>query len=480
MNDLPILIARLGWPSTSARWWTMQELATRLGESAVRADTEFALLQRISSRKLEAEVVEVLCIFWMAFNEHGYMPTIELAESIPKTSLLSNKILASMGLSVQVADMTLREVPEGFEISEDFNGVQGVDLPMIFLTSMNRHEAYSGLPFVSQMAFEWIDNRAAYPEVPYQGDQGHFMIPLGGGFIGQLSARAALRAISAYLRALAVAKQFWRMPSDLADKESLLALPLHPTLAFLRSHRPAWIPAATDFDGNTEMIEASLRSILARVEETRPDDELIAFTSPIVVSMNRCVEVSLVRWLQESESNVDDVSLAAHLEAYWTYGQKISSVAVEPLSTKTTLTPPSFEELMDVDSKAWPLAATLGFDRIGYLQHDLYPSRLFLPTMSGLYDAEVSPQDGRLNINVNNQMVADLCYWNVGWGLARPKQLGGNCGTALISCGKAYREGNHSDNKSLRSFYLWQVRTLHRNSGFGEFNETLESGVLFV
>lgn len=480
MNDLPILIARLGWPSTSARWWTIQELAARLGESAVRADTEFALLQLISSRKLEAEVVEVLCIFWMAANGHGYSPAKELAESILKPSLLANQVLASIKLLVQVADMTLKEVPEGFEIPDDFDGVQGVDLPMIFQTSMNRLETYSGLPFVRQMAFEWIQNRKTYPDAPYQGDSGYFRRPLGDGFIGQLSARVALRAISAYLRALAVAKQYWRMPSDLADKESLLALPIHPTLAFLRSHRPAWFPAETDFYGNTEEIDASLRSLLARVEDTRSGDELIAFTSPVMMSTERCVEVSLVRWLQESGSNVDDANLAAHLDTYWTYGQALSSTAAEPLSTTTTLAPPTFEQLVDIDSKAWPLAATLDFDRIGYLQHDLYPSRLFFPTMSGLHNSEITPQNGHLKVNVNNQAVADFFYWNAGWGMARPKQLSGNCGTALISCGKTYREGVHSDSESLRTFYLWQVRTLHRSRSFGDFSETLEAGVLFV
>ena len=65
MNDLRMLIARLGWPSTSARWWAMQELAARLGESATKVETEYSLLQLLRSRKLEAEVVEVLCIFWI-------------------------------------------------------------------------------------------------------------------------------------------------------------------------------------------------------------------------------------------------------------------------------------------------------------------------------------------------------------------------------------------------------------------------------
>ena len=60
MNDLRILIARLGWPATSARWWTIQELAARLGEPDTKAETESLLLQLLRSRKLEAEVVEPL------------------------------------------------------------------------------------------------------------------------------------------------------------------------------------------------------------------------------------------------------------------------------------------------------------------------------------------------------------------------------------------------------------------------------------
>lgn len=98
MDELRILIARLGWPSTSTRWWTMQELAARLGETAARAETESALLQLLSSRKLEAEVVEVLFIFWMATQGHGYSPAAELSESIPKSSLLSGLLVESLGL----------------------------------------------------------------------------------------------------------------------------------------------------------------------------------------------------------------------------------------------------------------------------------------------------------------------------------------------------------------------------------------------
>lgn len=470
MDDLRILIARLGWPSTSARWWTMQELAARLGEPTTRAKTEFALLQLLRSRKLEAEVVEVLFIFWMAVQGHGYSPAEELTENILKPSLLSDLLVESLDLGDQAIDEGLTEVPDGFEVPDDFNGVQGADLPKIFQTTMSRLEARTRLPFLRQMAFEWTENRAAYPDAPYQGDPWHFTRPLGDGFIGHLSARAALRAISAYLRALAVAEQFWNMPPELADEKSLLALPVHPTLALLRPQRPAWFPTVTDFDGDTE---AAFRALIARVEVARPGDELIAFNSPVVVSMEKCVEVSLVRWSQAAGGNIDDADLAAHLKAFLAREQVLPSAATEPISTTTIIAPPTLEQLVDEDCKAWPLAGTIDYDRMGYLQHDLYPSRLFFPTVPGLHEVEITPRDGQLQVKAEDKTVADLCYWNAGWGPARPRPLQGNCGTALISRGTAYREGAGPESVPLRAFYLWQVRTLHRSSSFGEFSETL-------
>jgi hypothetical protein len=242
IDELRILVARLGWPCPATRWWTMQELAARLGELASKDNTEAALLQFLRTRKLEAEVVEVLCIFWMAARGHGYAPFAELAAIVPAPSTLSELFLVDLGLSTPTRAAHLEETPEQFEISDDFEAVQGSDLPRIFRTSLHRLEGHTGLPFVRQMAYEWATNRMAYPDAPYQGDPWHFTRPLGRGFRGQYSARAALRAISAYLRTLGVAKQRWGMPPRLSDQEALLALPLHPTLALLRQIRPHWFP----------------------------------------------------------------------------------------------------------------------------------------------------------------------------------------------------------------------------------------------
>lgn len=480
MDELSILVARLGWPNTSTRWWVMQELGARLGEAATKVNTELALLQLLHSRKLEAEVVEILCIFWIAMQRGDYSPDTSLSENIPRPSPLSDLLLKSIGLSIQATNSSLKEVPENFEIPDDFDSVQGSDLPRIFHTTMSNLEVRTQLPFLRQMAFEWAENQAAYPDVPYQGDPWYFTRSLGDDFVSQYSARAAIRAISAYLRTLAVAQKIWGMPQELVDDKALLALPLHPSLAFLRAKRPSWFPGIKDFDGDAESIDSSLRALLTRVDAACPGNELIAFHSPIVMSMERCVEVSLVRWSQSSGSLIDDAKLPAYLNAFWTRGAISPSTSAEPLCTTTLLALPTFRKLADENCKAWPLAGALDFNRIGYLQHDLYPSRLFFPTLPDFNEAEITPRDGHLEVKVGAQTVAELSYWNAGWGAARPRLLGGNCGAALISNGKTYRESVSFEGGMLRDFYLWQVRTLYRSGSYEKFSETLAIGVLFV
>lgn len=480
MDDLSILITRLGWPSTATRWWTMQELAARLGESASKATTEAALLRFLSSRKLEAEVVEALCVFWIAVQMHRYKASQKLAQSIPKPSILSDLLLKSLGLQTETSITGLKEVTESFVIPQDFNCVQGADLPRIFHTTMVNLERDSGFPFVHQMAFEWSVNSDVYPDAPFQGDHWHFVRPLGDGFIGHISSRAAIRMISAYLRTLSVAEELWKMPSELAEKMSLLALPVHPTLALLRPLRPSWFPRVTDFDGDHEAIGAAVRSLIEQVPIESSGDELIAFTSPIVISTERCVEVSVVRWEQITGGCIEDENLAEHLKDFWNNGQMLHGYAPEPLSTTTFLMSPALYSVVDSRSRALPMAMPIGMARLGYLQHDLYPGRLLLPIMPSHELIEVISRSGQLEVKSDNEVVANLYYWNAGWGPFRPMQFDGNCGTALVSKGKAYRNLPDVAHQDIRSFYFWRVRTLHRKGSYESFDELLKFGVVFM
>ncbi|NDY91891.1 multidrug DMT transporter permease [Ideonella livida] len=480
MDDLRILIARLGWPTPASRWWSIQALAARLGDPATTTATEAALLKLLHSRKLEAEVVEVLCIFWMAASTHGYTPSAELPAHTPKPSLLSHLFLEALGFTAQATHADFEAAPQNFETPSDFDGVQGGEVARVFRTALNRLELPTGLPLIRQMAFEWAQNRMAYPEAPFQGDLGHFARPLGEGFVGSYSARAALRAISAYLRTLVVAERLWGLPSDVARYLALRALPIHPTLAALRPSRPAWVPVREDFSGDADAIEGVLRGVVDRVAAERPGDELIALSTPVEMTMGRCVEVSLVRWLRIDDSEVADADLAAYLDFFWRNMPTPPSNPTAPLDRSTWLEALPIEQLLDAPSGSLPLAGLMDFDRMGYLQLDLYPSRLFVPTLLGTVRTEVRPAGTMLEVWGNEQVVADYVHWNAGWGPVRPGPLSGVCGAALVSRGTTYREFPAAEGQVIRSFFLWQVRLLHRSNTYDAFDETLKSGVFFV
>jgi hypothetical protein len=59
---------------------------------------------------------------------------------------------------------------------------------------------------------------------------------------------------------------------------------------------------------------------------------------------------------------------------------------------------------------------------------------------------------------VRSDVVADLSYWNAGWGPVRPMQFDGNCGIALVSRGMAYRASPDEAVQEVGSFYFWRVK----------------------
>lgn len=479
MNDLSILIARLGWPTPSSRWWTMQELSSRLVDFSSRPETESALLKYLSSRKLEAESIEVLCVFWMAVSSQKYSLPPDIVNVVSKPSILSGLIVNSSGGETSSEALDVELFPAEFVPPEDFDSIQGSDVPRIFHSTLYNLERHTRLPFLKQMAFEWVKNSETYPENPYQGDHFHFSRSFGDGFIPQCSARAALRTISAYLRTLAVGWKFWGMPREWIEEYSLLALPINPSLAFLRPNIPDWFPDENLFLDINISAECACKHLIKKYKEYFPDNELLAFNSPVMMSENYFVELSLIRWRLASGRKYDEVDVskfldaieggASHAEYQWSDSMDVNSSYISPLC----------EVSIEEKSKIFPLANLMGYERLGYLQCDLYPSRLFIPALNA-ERLEIVPSGGHIEVNNHGELIAELSYWNVGWSAARLKGLGGNCGTALVSNGGNYREHIDCENNNIRDFYLWKMKKFHREFSYQSFSESSEAGTFFV
>lgn len=467
--ELELLVSRLRWPIASTRWWAMQELSQLLLSTELGEAVSTRLLHQLRSCRLEAEVVEVLFIFWMA-TTRGYAPPPDLPEAVNLPSLLVSVLLDEMGLrSSQLLNPQLQVGPSDYAVPSNFFDIQGSKVPRIYLTRLERLESYSGLPFVRQCGFEWSGNQQAYPDAPFQGDLTYFIRPIGDGMTGAFPSRTMLRMLSAYQRTLAVAQEHWRAPGDLMRQFALEALPIDPTLAFLRPTRPPWLPLLGLHIGtDSASVEAFIRQTVQALEAKHDGSVLLALATPTYVSRDELVELSVVRWRQWAAAVIDANQLEARFRARIEEGE-LGRCKTQELGVRTALPVLTFDAVMDEESQATPMATIHGIDRLGYLQRDLYPERLYYPVVSGAHkNLSVEPVGDQLSISSDLGQLATVHYWNSGWAPVHPASMGALCGTALVGSKAMFQD--MGEGSPLGHFYLWRLKRLKRPSGYGNFN----------
>jgi hypothetical protein len=458
----------------------MQELATLLVAPETRDEATTSLLQELRGCRVEAETVELVYIFWMA-TKRGFIPPPELGAILKRPSMLSILLIHDCGLPSDDAwEHHLRVAPPEFRESPKFFEMQGADVPRFFLTAMQRLERRSKLPFVRQCNYEWTSSADYFANAPYQGDIGHFVRPIGPNTTGAFANRNFLRMASAYQRTLAVARNFWRMPANLVNHLALDALPLDPTLAFMRPSRPSWLPAfdrhITRDAASVEMYIQSLARSLLSVAQGRV---LLSLSTPVQVDPLSVTELSVVRWRHFGESLVDAQSLLERFSEIQRGGgyERCQAPGLQCVTSIPILT---LGDVLDGESNAAPLASTYGFSRLGYLQRDLYPSRLYYPVVT---DAEgpisIEPNNGCLSISYTSGPIATLSYWNSGWNPVHPTEMSGLCGTALVT--EVDLETFAPCQKAHRDFYLWWVTRKCRATAYEPFasGQSL-CGILFT
>jgi hypothetical protein len=466
--DLEILLTRFRWPVATTRWWAMQELAVLLVSEDLREPVSKRLLIELSRCRLEAEVVEVITIFWMAAKS-GYIPPPDLASTLRYPSLPAALLLNDLGLgSDGMPNPPLVTVYRDFKAPAKFQEIQGTEVPRYLLSRLARLERDFGRPFVSQCGLEWAMTEAAYPEAPLQGDIDHFVRPFGEGFIGAFASRAMLRMLTAYQRTLEVARTIWGFPDDVARYFAEDALPLDPTLAFLRPDRPSWLPNLTEVaTGDEASIEDSVNRMLSALSAAQPEAILLALESPIYVDSQTITELSLVRWRQWKSLPVDATKLAGRFyrrQERMEYGVFQAS----KWGLETILPPTTLDTVLDHETGAAPMAAVYGFNRIGYLQRDLYPSRFYYPVKTEGNEAlSVKPAGAKLEVSTATESIATACYWNAGWGAVHPSGMSGLYGTALVATGNLQAQ---TEAPPDGHFYLWKVTRLRRSNDYGPFS----------
>lgn len=467
--ELEMLMARLRWPIASTRWWAMQELAVLLLSSSAKAEICERLLSELRRCRMEAETVELLYIFWMAFNR-GWPVVSDLGAAVMQPSLLAQRLLADMGQKSLSNPTPPVVAPHDFEMPASFERVQGTDVPRIYLTLMTHLERQSRRPFVRQFAFEWSLTEAAYPDAPLPGDLSYFVRPAGDNATGSFASRALLRMLTAFQRTLEVARTSWGMPHEPAFHFACYALPLEPALAFLRPSRPTWMPQLSlSVVENETSVAAFISEAQSALKATNSNAVLLAMVTPVFVSALEITELTVVRWKKWGNQPIDPLSLAARFEsrqqhdAYGTFDART-------WGTRSKVSSLELYDVLDEDTQSAPMAAIHSVERVGYLQKELYPKRLYLPVIAGQEsNVIVEPSAGELMVSIAGKLVATSVYWNAGWSPSHPTPISGLCGTALFGdVGVASDVGEVAPDGY---FYLWTVTKLTRPSGYGSFDE---------
>lgn len=467
--ELELLLVRLRWPVASARWWVMQELADLLITPAFGEQVVVRLIQELRECRLEAEAAEVLSIFWMAFYK-GWVPPKDLGYAVLRPSMLTERLLADMKLAAQSRFMPpLVAAPGDYQVTEEFERRQGRDVPLIHYSTVTKLERRFGFPLVRQMAYEWDQSKDAYPDSPFQGDLAYFVRRAGDNGIGSFADRTSLRMMTAFIRTMEVARSIWRVPYELALWFASRALPLEPTFAFLRPNRPAWLPAlslAVAQDAGS--ISGFIVDAHATLEALEPQAALLALVTPLHVSNFEMVELTVVRWRRWGSKTFEASDLWAKYAArqHRAYGDFDS----DDWGLQSSISSLPLEQVVDEECNAAPMAAHLSMERIGYLQRDLFPERLYFPVVTGMTeDVIAEPSGGTIRITASGDAIANLSYWNAGWSPGHPSRTSGLVGTSLVGC----LDGPQSEleNAPDGHFYLWRLTRLTRKHGYGAWDE---------
>lgn len=467
--ELRFLIARSKWPVPAVKWWALQQLATLLASEFVE-QVEVELYRALAEAKLETEVEELLCCFWLA-KQAGYNPSVILPTHINAKSPASTLILDDL-FKPLLFDGKSRSplilAPAEFKAPADFEDAQGTTVPRIFKTLLEGLEKPQLPPFVKQFAFEWETTANLYPEAPLQRDVGYFLGYSREDMTGQFEIRATQRGRSAFLRTLAVAQEICGAPQRLIDEHVQVALPFDPTLAALRPNMPSWLPMWNkDLQPNEPEIEGFINLSIQQLVESDPGMVPLSISLPLYISENRILDLQVVRWAQWEEKPIDAEGLISrHKQRLGAQGAGWCSVKGFQKTTSVPLF--QLSKFIDAETCAAPSVFEPGRWRRGYLHSDLCARGILFPasTVKGR-EVKVQPVEGDLEFVIDTTRLGKWGYWNAGWNACHPQATKSFCGTALIADGEAL--SLLWDNNPIRHFYLWSCTTLMREESYSKY-----------
>ena len=454
---LKTLVSRLKLPIPSVKLWILEQLSQLLIDHYPRV--EELLKEDLASRKQESEIVEVLCVFFIAKSK-GYICQNDLGQYIKARSVLSDLILSEMLTNSAALGEYAHSFSPSIVLGHDnnrFEYYQGSHVPLIYNSWLNEEDKKTGIAFTDYFQSEWNRTFEYQPATTTTID--YFFSDDRYRSTGQFYTQASHRGRSAYLRTIELAKEFYGMPDFYAGRLSIPALPIEPAYIELRPQKPKWLPV---WNGKSSPNEDDLISYvkegLANFSQTDDNNDLLAFSLPIKIDDNNWIDLTVVKVSTEIELTPD-----------MQITERSGCLAVGNLLDK--------ELSYECGKSQMPRVLTMAdtsypFMRFGHWHSDLESRGFYIPRCT--VDAKKivgSSSDGLFNYSVDGSKVGFSSFWYNDWQPIHPRGIRSFCGSYTAVSKERIDEWHNSSGEELKSCYLCKAILPTAGDKFREFNE---------
>ena len=419
---LRMLMDRLRWPVKMVRWRAAKGIRSLLANEVTRVATSAALMDWISTRELESEVVSALTI--LIVTPDGFRPTFDtVRHAVKRPSLASDFLINEMfGRRTDLwQGAHSGSAPKTFEVESYFEEHKCAQVPPVLLYELQYLEERLGLPFVREWGFEWTSLRkrlsAGYTLYPhYFGDFGLQR----EGIFGQFIQRQGELFRSAYQRTLACAVNQWGVPLGSVAPFSAYGLPALPDLFEVEpTRRPTWLPPIdADLVDQNGDLQKLLRDILSR--EPEDEFETVLMRIPLDRSLDEFGELELAAYFITDDFELapdEPLDYAAQILNLDHYRFNMVRPALEQreLSGRTGTA-------LAVCCNEYPIIH--GYWHDDYLQRGL---AMPAPYCFDRFTFQRSRREG-LSISIGEEQVGSSSYWHDAWTPMYPPNSATRCG----------------------------------------------------
>lgn len=441
-----LLVTRLQWPFTSIKQWTASELSTLLTVNDTQKIVEARLLESLKSKKLESEVVEILCVFWMACQK-GYHPTIVLGKYIFARSCLSDQLLKAIDSKTCNYGYYQGnfDIDSGLiERESNFRKNLGSEFPLMYLSTCEYLEEKYFFPLTEDFQHEW--NKTFIHEPRLHDTYQYF---LERDNTGQFYTLNSHRARSAYLRVFEVAKLRYRMPEDYANFFSIKALPLETAYLNFLPSRASWF---TKWDSlneySIEALKDYLRNLIKVCNTSNKGQILGALSFPIEISPNLQLDITctIMNDKNEASERSQIVSIGLILER---------NLEFRYIESKTTSDNFSF------------VGTAFPHHRYGHWSVEQDSRGIYIPIIPDTEMKIIGQSDNNLIKYLLNDMEFGVSgYWNEEWNRTYPSKMKPKCATYTLLSPQYFQSIGNTETEFK---YVCKVKIASKERNYSDF-----------